>query len=62
MKKLLKVCLIATALAFVAGCAKDKPAPAPVNDKPVVKVEKKKVKKVKSDKLGKTVVKKDVKK
>jgi len=61
MKKLLKVCLIATAFAFVAGCAKDKPAPAPVNDKPVVKVEKK-VKKVKTDKLGKTVVKKDVKK
>jgi len=59
MNKLFKVCLVATAFAFVAGCAKDKPAPV-VPDKTVVKVEK--VKKVKKDKLGKTVVKKDVKK
>lgn len=59
MNKLFKVCLVATAFAFAAGCAKDKPAPV-TPDTTVVKVEK--VKKVKTDKLGKTVYKKDVKK
>jgi len=58
MNKLFKVCLVATAVAFAAGCAKDTPAPAPIVP---VKVEK--VKKVKTDKFGKVIHhKKDVKK
>ena len=60
MNKLFKVCLVATAFAFAAGCAKNKPAPVVTPDKSVVKVEK--VKHHAKDKLGKTVVKKDVNK